>query len=432
MKRIDFFYEATDHQLHTKRSWVISAFSLIQEGTDDWKSDPYPYRVVQTPIGVYYVNPKNKEELIKIEDAKPGEPLLLFSEPIFVLKGRYPNVFQDIQTTVGNVFFNLCSILPNFKDKLPFIVGEVNISKIEDWIAKHLVSNLNDTKDNQAISIDNYTGFVNSFNYLTEFNQICTQGVTLKVITPPPDVAKYRQSLYEKYKDSIDNPTTIARIDAELVEYDKQYLKGDPGEKFLISGKSRNIVRKKMFLSYGTEASLGTESTGDVVKQSLYEGWDMDKFPAMNNILRAGSFNRGAETMLGGEAVKWLFRASSNIRILDQDCGSRLGARVNVTSQQLNKIIGLNIITQSGTKMVTEENANSYLGKKLIVRSPMYCKLEKTDYCKICVGERLAKSPNSASMAVTSYGSTLMLIFMKAMHGKQLKLTKANLDVVLS
>ena len=433
MNRIEYFYKATDHQLHTKRAWVLSAFSIIQEDPEEWKKDPYPYRLVQTLAGIYYVNPANTQELIKIDDAKPAEPLLLFSEPIAVPKGRYHNVTKDIQTCVGNVFFNLCTILPNFKSKLPFIKGEINIDNLEDWIAKRLVSDEELTTKPDGISVSSYINFVNSFNYLTEFNQICTQGVTLAVITPPKGIKEFKKSLYEKYKDSLDNPTTIARIDAELVEFDKQHLKGDPGEKFLISGKSRNIVRKKMFLSYGTEAGLGTEpGANGIIKNSLYEGWEIDKFPEMNNILRAGSFNRGAETMLGGEAVKWLFRASSNIQIHDTDCGARIGVRVNVNHNQLNKLIGMNVITQSGYKGVTEEDVNTYLGKKVMVRSPMYCKLEKTDYCKVCVGERLAKSPNSASVAVTSYGSTLMLIFMKAMHGKQLKLTKANLDMILS
>ena len=61
-----------------------------------------------------------------------------------------------------------------------------------------------------------------------------------------------------------------------------------------------------------------------------------------------------------------------------------------------------------------------------MVSSPMYCKLDKTDYCKTCVGKKLADNPTGLSMAVSDYGSTMLYIYMSAVHGKQLKLAKVN------
>ena len=73
---------------------------------------------------------------------------------------------------------------------------------------------------------------------------------------------------------------------------------------------------------------------------------------------------------------------------------------------------------------LTPDVIEKYMGKKIKVRSPMYCKLPHTDYCAICVGPRLAESPTGASSAIAEYGSTMLLMFMKAVHGKALTLAK--------
>ena len=227
----------------------------------------------------------------------------------------------------------------------------------------------------------------------------------------------------------MDDPATIARIDAELVAFDKEYLKGDPSEKFLISAKSRNMVRRRLFLQYGGEAGLGNSNSMTLLKNSLSEGWDPASFPTLNNTSRAGSFDRGSETQKGGEEVKWLLRASSNIRILDEDCGTKLGKGVYVTSTNYKKLVSLYIITTNGIRLVEDEPAaEALIGKSILVRSPMFCKHKLTDYCKHCVGERLGANKNAASSAITAEGSAFMLLSLKAAHGKVVSLAKMDLQ----
>lgn len=177
----------------------------------------------------------------------------------------------------------------------------------------------------------------------------------------------------------------------------------------------------------GAEAGLEGGNKVDAITNSLDEGWDIKKFPSMNNNLRAGSFNRGAETALGGEAVKWLLRASSNVRVVDTDCGTTIGKVIDLEESNKNLLLDFSVVTKEGYKTITDENElGAYLGKKIMIRSPMYCKLTKTDYCKVCVGIKLAKNPTALSLVVSDYGSKMMYIFMQAVHGKAL--TTAKLD----
>jgi hypothetical protein len=171
----------------------------------------------------------------------------------------------------------------------------------------------------------------------------------------------------------------------------------------------------------GGEAGLDEES-GQVqfIPNSLTEGWDISKFPVMNDSQRAGSFNRSAQTQLGGESVKWLLRASSNMQVTMDDCGTQLGVPTQFDEKSVQRYVGFHVVTSGGPKEITEEDAGTYVGKKFMVRSPLFCRLDKTDYCKICVGPRLALNPTALSSAVTEVGSTIMLIFMKSAHAKNL------------
>jgi hypothetical protein len=147
----------------------------------------------------------------------------------------------------------------------------------------------------------------------------------------------------------------------------------------------------------------------------------------MNNVTRAGSFNRGAETMKGGEAFKWLQRASSNINVTIDDCGTKLGNTVLVTEDKLQWITGFNVVTNDGSVLVSNiEEARKYLGKTIIVRSPMYCKVPKTDYCHKCIGSNLSNSPTGLSVAITQYGSAMLYISMQAVHGKIMAVAKMD------
>lgn len=135
--------------------------------------------------------------------------------------------------------------------------------------------------------------------------------------------------------------------------------------------------------------------------------------------------------MLGGESVKWLLRASSNMSIAAQDCGSKLGNELLVEEGNTSYFIGFSLVGKEGPIKVTEENIGAYMGKKVMVRSPMYCKMEKTDLCAVCVGDRLAANPNALSAAVAQYGNAFLDLFMSAAHAKSLMLVKMDYRKVI-
>lgn len=434
MNKYDFFIKAIKSNTFLLKSWIISCFSIIHEDKEKWREDPYAYRVIQTPAGAFFIDPEARKEgedfvLTPIEGYSKGSPIFSFKDRILLKAGDVKNLKEDIETTLGNLLFNLICVIYAFDNKIAYINKKVSLSELENQIA----GLLNDTpsaeqeRSKDKLYVDEYIKFVDAVFYLTNFSQLCVWAATEKVLTAPPGIKEFKKQLLEKYKDSLTDDTTLAKIDAELVAFDAEYLKGDPGENFLLSNKSRAIVRKRKFLNFGAERGID-EKTGLVpIFSSLEDGWEVDKFPIMMDNLRSGVFKRGAETELGGESVKWLLRASSNIVVTADDCGTLIGEPMLVTKSNNKKLIDFSILINNETKFVSnEEESSKYIGETLMVRTPMYCKLDKTDYCKVCVGRKLSENPTGLSMTISEYGSEFLTLFMKAMHGKQLEIVKID------
>lgn len=441
MNKRDFFVAACQAEEYRREAWVVSAFSLIQEGPDDWKKNPYPYRIVQTPAGHFFVNPEKIEELLPIEGTNPKEPPFRALEGIILTEKDIPNVKGTVKTVYGNLLVNWMISVGAMSGKIPFQTGQLNPSSLEELILPRLVD---DPKEGQTpktltaatglveepIYIFEYLRFCDAMFNLPTYMQLFVPAASEKALTAPKGIKEFKAKLLKENEGHLDDPATIARIDKALIDYDTEYLKGDESEGFL-SSKARRTVRRKLFLMGGAEAGFGDGLKVDLLTNSLDEGWDVEKFPVMNNTLREGSFNRGYETQLGGESVKWLLRASSNIMVTQKDCGSNLGIRVMLTADNQKKYYGFYVVTPKGPERLDENSIVQYIGKVVMIRSPMFCKLDKTDFCACCVGDRLSVSPTALSSAISDYGSKFLYIFMQKMHGTNLVLAKLNLATAI-
>jgi hypothetical protein len=428
MNKRDYFLAALKAGCGRKRGWVISVFAVTDEGAERWKNDPYQFRIVRTPKAIFFVN-QNKE-LEPIDDVDPTKPLFVRNEAISLAINDMANVFDPIRTTYGNCLANDVLLCWPFGKKVPFITGRFSTGVIEDAILSKITDDVQpgvSGEDPNAIYINEYLKYVDGTVYLTNFTQLFTPAGTEKTMTFHPLRNELKKRLLEENKDRLHDPAVVALIEAELVKLDKEWLKGDRGEDFYIKGKSFNIVRKKLGGMYGAEPGLEEKVEVDLISNSLSEGWDLKKFASMNNAQRAGSFNRGAQTELGGEAVKALLRASSNINIVKGDCGTKLGKPIDVDGSNYKQLVGRSVQLKEGPILVDAESAKAYVGRRVMVRSPQFCHSPLTDRCEVCMGKNLADNPDGASVAISNVGSTFLAIFMSAAHSKGTTVAKMDL-----
>lgn len=429
MDKPQYFLAALKAQCFLKKAWVCAAFSLTREAPGAWKHQPYPYRLVAEPNGYFYVDPEHPDQLLPIEDAPAGKPLFQWLDGISLEPGDLPNLPKGGRASYGTTLMNQTVLCYPFGPKIEFQWDAMTPRGLEKLILPRfrddpVTPDTEPPSTKSNIYVTEYLRFTAAMFYMTSFTQISTPAATRKTMTAAPGIIALRENLLKEHKDMLDDPVVIAKIQAELVKHDKAYLKGDAGEGFLISGKAFAVVRQSLYGMIGAQKTMGGNEF-KTVKTSLAEGWDASTFTLMNNTSRSGSFDRGAETQLGGESVKWLLRASSNMNIAADDCGVKLGNPQWITEDRHNTI-GFGVVSEKGTVVLTEENYGEYLGKKVMIRSPAFCKGTITDYCKMCVGPRLSVSPTGLSNAVSQYGNTFMLISLGNMHGKQLSV--AHMD----
>jgi hypothetical protein len=432
MKKRDYFLAAMQAGEHRRQAWVISNFSLISEGPEDWRRNPYPYRLVQTFSGFYFVNPTNPSELVHIEDGTVGQPLFRMMEAISLTPGDVPNLTDAVTTTYGNTLYNFSCIVYAFGAKIPFLTGRWSPKKVEGLIAGRMPQKQNvpfEERDPNGIYTDELLRFNDAMFNLEAYTQLCVPACSRKSMTAAPGIIELREQLLTQFDGRTHDPAVIAHIDKTLVDYQKAWMKGDSSMRLLIKDKSFSVVRKKLYAIGGAEAGLDDQVSMDLVTKSLSEGWQIDKFATLNTTSRAGSFNRGAQTELGGEAVKWLFRAASNMRVMGEDCGSKMGVYVYAGKDEARRFLGFTaILGKDGSDQIkiTQDNVGNYLGGTLRLRSSMYCKFEKTDFCATCLGDRLSTNPNGLGVAVAETGSTFLGDFMSAMHGTVVAVTKLD------
>lgn len=424
MTRLELFLKAMDANLFEELAWLISFFSLTMEEEDDWKLNPYLYRLVRNKNGHFYVN-ENKE-LIPITDTNKETRIAEFTDVVELKAGALVNLQTDIETTFGNILFNHLCLCKAFGSKIPYIEGDVDIGVIEDTLLK----NFNSIPDSQALRdpkafyVDEYLKLCQSVNYMTGVSNISNWAYTPKSIVGAPGIDELRETLLKKHAKELHIPSVIVDIEQKIVNYDKDYLKDDPSRNFLLGGKAFDTIRKRKYGTFGLEPGLESDpSKARFISKPLKYGLDMKQFPHLNDITRAGSYKRGAETQIGGEEVKWLLRAAGNMNVTVSDCGSVLGFTELITKSNLKDLYGGTILLDGTSHHIglSGEGADAYLGKVVVFRSPMYCKLTMSDYCQTCLGDVLGSNKNGLPLAVSKFGTTIMLDSMSAMHTKKLE-----------
>lgn len=434
MKKEEYLKLALSNKLYESKAWIISAFSLTKEDADVYKKEPYFLKIIRQEWGYSFID--DKMELVKIDDSDSKEPLFRFNDRLIIDNTWINSCVNKIETSIGTLLVNFICLYSAFGAKFPYTAGKLSVRDLEVKIA----SKLQDTplkeedRSNLYFYVDEYLKFSDAMQFISGLSQLTTWSATKKTMTAPTGIREFKKELANKYGDSLKDPVEFAKYEKELLDFDAKYLEGDPSNGTFIKGKVKNMARKKMYLTLGAEQEFESNLTINPVLNSLEQGWPTDKkqYTSMMNILRHGSFSRGAETVKGGVSAKTLLRAANNYVIKDTDCLSSLGIRRTFNDENKNQLIGRYIIVGSKTILVDETNISSLINKQLIVRSPMYCKLPGDTLCKTCAGEKLFKFPTGLTIPLTEISAIILASSMAAMHGKALATAKLDIKKVLS
>jgi len=424
MDKRQYLIEALQAGAYKRKDWIISAFSVVRNTTAI--NANYPYAIVHQPNdpAVYFIDPNDPDTLTVIDGATQQQAVFGLKDRITLQPHDIPNVMQTTETNLGNVLINCMLFVYPFGGKIPFMTGRLKAGKIEALVASLLTPNPEPgvERDPTKIYVDEYVKYCEAVSASAGLTQLCVPSASPKTMSVDPAVLKRRDELLLEYGNQLHDPAIVARIETELTQMDREWFKGDPGEGFLLSAKSVDVSRKRAFVMVGVETGFSDTRDGvEPIKKSLNEGWDLNQMPAMVNNARSGSYNRGHETALGGESVKYFYRVFQNTRVVEDDCQTTEGLLWTITEDNYTTFAGL-----WTTEGVVLDNATTkaLIGKTIKIRSPMLCRTASPSFCAKCVGNLLAANPTGLHIAASDVGSIFMSTFMGAMHGKALRTAK--------
>ncbi|QJB22742.1 putative RNA polymerase beta subunit [Pseudomonas phage fnug] len=441
MKLRDYFLMGINAGLDKKRAWVNVLFNIVYNPNDGGEYLYKPY--FKDGKMFFYKEGDSNDEVVYIDDYVEGKQPLAFRDEFILQPGEIENYKGPgaLRTTYGNVFVNHLVLCLPFGDLFPFQSGYFDIGKIEKEILNRMIDDPIDD-DNPPRATDGklyvwqYRMFADHCLALPAYASTLVTSITEKSMTSAPDRDKLRKELEEKYKDRLDDPAVIAEMGNALIKLDEDYLKDDPSYEFYDTKHSKLFggVRKKVFGMFGGEAPFQDGTSVEYIGKSLEEGIDTDHMPVMNNSLRYGSYNRGAQTALGGESTKTIYRMVGTVRIIMEDCNTWIG--IPTTVHQFNKkdFIGLSYVKNGKSILIEETNIDELVGTKIELRGPMTCKAggdpangvigRGKNVCAVCMGKQMSENPNGIPAAAAGVGGRFLSIFMSKMHSAVLKTVK--------
>lgn len=447
MKLREFFLFGLKKGLGRKRAWMNMLFNVVYESN---VKSHVPYLPFVENDEMYYIDP-NTNEKVFIEDYIPGRAPLHFLDEFVLKAGEIDNYMEgpDLVTTYGNVFTNHLCIIETVGPAFPFQTGIFPAAKLGGIILENAED---DREDGDVTTFHPTPGKFYIWQYV-KFCEYClalpgyadglVTSTTRASLQGNDEWFAVRDKWVKDNADRLTDPAAVAELNVIADRMDDEYLKDDESFAYYKSKKKLAGCRRKLHYLFGGESPFSDGTTVELITKSLEEGLDMNKLPVMNNSLRFGSYNRGAQTALGGESTKTIYRMVGTIRIVEPDCGTWLGTPILVTKFNGKGFIGYTYITETGQNIKIDEAVlDQIMGKKINLRGPMTCKTGRDpnkgevgtgrNICATCAGDALAENPHAVPAATAGVGGRFLSIFMSKMHSSTLTTVKWDMHRRLS
>ncbi len=394
---IDKLY--TDFLIETDESWQIdTTHVLLQDGE-------YIYGL---EVGTHH------PAVICLQ--KIGQPIFSIYDKLTLIPDTIENYTGAGEfTTYGRYIANYFTLASVFGKEIPYVNDVYSIGKVESVIGQKALM--------KEVTAEQLGKYLDRAFFLGSFSELAVPVYSKKALTTDPNIKKRKEELLKKYANQLDDPVICSLIEDELIQMDKDYLKGDPAMGFYgASSKKFNVHRKRQFLAVGLVEEFSKEKGKyDFIAGSLADGWEKNALPALCNEIRRGSYSRGVETAQGGVQTKYLLRIFQNTVISTEDCGTKRGLIVNLTDSNIRDFYGCQIIHSDGhLEALTSRNASRYVNQTVKIRSVMYCE-EKNGFCFTCAGDAY-RNLDIAAIGATALemGAAFLTMSMKSMHGTKM------------
>ncbi|AEH03501.1 RNA polymerase beta subunit [Pseudomonas phage PhiPA3] len=435
MKLRDYFLLGLNKGLGKKRVWMNVLFNIVYNANEGPEYTLKPY--FKDDQMYFYKEGDSNDVIEYIEDYIPNRAPLHFRDEFILQPGEIANYkgTEPLRTTYGNVFANHLILVEAFGDLFPFQAGKFDPAKLEDQILERMIDDREDgdvttMAGDGKLYVWQYLKFADACLAIPGYADSLVTSVTKKSLTSSPERDAVREKWVKDNAHRLHDPAAIAELGVLMGKVDDEYLEGDEANEFYKSKKKLAGARRKVHYFFGGESPFSDGTTVTFIKKSLEEGIDTDFMPVMNNSLRFGSYNRGAQTAMGGESTKTIYRMVGTVRIIEPDCKTWIGIPTMVDDFNAKTLIGYSYVDKGRSILIEKDDLESLKGRIIDIRGPMTCKSGRGEgdalgkgknICAVCAGKALAENPNGIPAAAAGVGGRFLMIFMSKMHSSVLR-----------
>lgn len=347
----------------------------------------------------------------------------------FLLKaGEYFNK-EDVETTVGSFIFNKFIIEPRFSQYIDYVNFEITddgLGKLESQLSQLLLVD--------TITTDDFADYLNRIQWLgMEFHEPLAASFTMRGLKPLDSVVKRREQLIKQNKEALDKGDimTMSAIEKELVDMAKKEVGDDPSMDLYYSGARGSIPNNYKQLSI-VKGPVFNKTIGkyQFIQNSFFEGLRKEDIAAAATNVINGQYPKSCGTAVSGYKAKQVSSLGQAVVLRRdvQDCGSKGYVEIVIPPSMGSKFLYRYIIDGDKLVMLDDSNIKQYVGKKVKLRSIMYCTCD-SGVCLTCAGRLYEKLQiDGIGLTTSTLTGALLNLKMKAFHDTSVKVQEINLD----
>ena len=349
----------------------------------------------------------------------------------FVLSANKFYNKTQIVTTVGRYIYNMFCIPESYLKKFGYMNDELVEDKIGD-LEKQMGSMIL----NDEMTTKEYAEFMDNSEWIgMNMCYYISPSLDNAVVLPIPEVIKRKEELFDQYKTEIANGDINAAntIEKELLKMAKDKIEAldDPSYDNYKCGIFKfPVAYKKSSIMVGA-ISDPKDGHLHILKSDYADGISKDEYDKTAQLTVIGGYSRGVSTQKYGYETKKYNASLQNVSIdIDSeqvDCGTKRYLTITIPKDLKNMFLYRFVIDGAKLVELTPSNIDSYVGKEIKLRSPMFCKGDVI--CEHCAGTLFKRMDlKDCGLIVSNMTGNLLNLSMKKMHDSTVKINKIDID----
>lgn len=337
---------------------------------------------------------------------------------------------EEIDTTIGRFVANKFILegagiigLTKFKN---MIWNKKALSALDDDIGTYLMSEIS------RHSFNDYTDRRDNLAYW--INGMLAHTISERMLKPLPEIEKEKARLIELHKEELaaGNIDVMTQISDQLVAYAQELLKDDPGMDLYLSGDLDfgNNYKNNAILKGAVINKITDEF--DFIGSSFMGGIEIKDIPAHANSILASQFPASIATADAGYLGKKLLALLQmmEVDVPGSDCHTKNLIPVKITKSNKSGMLYSYVRVDGQEVLLTKETIDAFVGKTVMMRSPMSCTSEKI--CSKCASNLFYMLDiEHAGLFATQISHADLNLALKAKHNSLVNLFTLNPDDII-